>query len=128
MTTPNTAGINGGRAVHTKCLHRRESLIAFVLVLFAVAFNLYHLFPEVAVKVTDPNDTGMHLLATELAVESITQGLDFTDPWMGSIGMGFSPLPLLPTSPLFVHSVSPYTNSADTFPLRVGELDDLSAT
>ena len=31
----------------------------------------------------------MHLLATELAVESITQGLDFTDPWMGSIGMGF---------------------------------------
>ena len=89
MTTPNTAGINGGRAVHTKCLHRRESLSAFVLVLFAVAFNLYHLFPEVSVKVTDPNDTGMHLLATELAVESITQGLDFTDPWMGSIGMGF---------------------------------------
>ena len=30
----------------------------------------------------------MHLLATDLAVQSIIQRQDFTDPWQSAIGMG----------------------------------------
>ena len=67
----------------------REGLIVIFVLLFAVAFNLVYLYPEVAVKVPDLNDSGMHLLLTEMAVEAITQGRDPTDPWQRTMNMGF---------------------------------------
>jgi len=88
MTTPDTVYNNGEHAAPSHWFHRRESLISFVLLLCAVAFNLYHLYPGVAGDVL-ANDNVFHLLAIEMAVEAITQGQDFTDPWQGTMGMGF---------------------------------------
>jgi len=51
------------------------------VLLFAVTFNLVHLYPDVAIKIPDRNDIGMHLLYTDMAVKAITHGQDFTDPW-----------------------------------------------
>ena len=62
--------------------------IVICVLLIAVAFNLYHLYPEVAGDVLALNDNVFHLLAIEMAVEAITQGQDFTDPWQGTMGMG----------------------------------------
>ncbi|MCH8282892.1 MAG: hypothetical protein IIC96_19685 [Chloroflexi bacterium] len=87
MTTPNTNGNNGEHAAPSRPL--LEGLIVIWMLLLAVAFNLIYLYPEVAVKVIDLNDTGMHLLATDLAVEAIDRRQDFTDPWLGAIGMGY---------------------------------------
>jgi hypothetical protein len=89
MTVLNDVATNGGDTVTPHWFHRRESIIAYLLVLFAVAFNLYHLYPEVAGDVLAWNDTVFHLLAIEAAVEAIDQGQNFTDPWQGSMGMGF---------------------------------------
>ena len=68
---------------------RPEPLISFLMLLFAVAFNLYHLYPEVAVRVPDMNDSVLHLLATDLAVGAIAGGRNAVDPWLSTIGMGF---------------------------------------
>ena len=89
MTTPQTVNNKDEPAAPSQWFHRRESVIPLVLVLFAVAFNLYHLYPEVAGGVLDGNDMALHRLLTEAAVEAITQGQDFTDPWQGSMSMGF---------------------------------------
>ena len=94
MTSPQTGDNNGVPTSSSHWFQRRETLIPFVLVLFAVAFNLYHLYPEVAVGVPRGNDTVLHLLMTDAAVEAITRGQDFTDPWQGTMSMGF---------PLFHH-------------------------
>tara|TARA_B100001971_G_C18167719_1_gene525230 strand:- start:370 stop:1119 length:750 start_codon:yes stop_codon:yes gene_type:complete len=59
------------------------------VLLLAVAFNLIYLYPEVAVKVPDLNDSGMHLLLADMAVEAITHGHDFTDPWQSTMSMGY---------------------------------------
>ena len=67
----------------------RDRIIVIFVLILAVAFNLIHLYPEAAIKVPDLNDTAMHLLLTNMAEEAITQGKDFTDPWQGSMGMGF---------------------------------------
>ena len=89
MTTPQTGNNKGQPAAHPLWFHRSESLVAYFLVLFAVAFNLYHLYPEVAGDAVSRNDHVFHLLMIEMAVEAITQGRDFTDPWQGSMGMGY---------------------------------------
>lgn len=89
MTTPNTGGNNGEHAAPSRWFDRRESLISFVLLLFAVAFNLFYLYPEVTGAGLAKNDNVMHVLAIEMAVEAIRQGQDFTDPWQGTMGMGF---------------------------------------
>ncbi|MBQ10613.1 MAG: hypothetical protein CMJ45_03585 [Planctomyces sp.] len=89
MTTRDTGANSGEHATPSQWFHRGESIIAYVLVLFAVAFNLYHLYPEVAGDFLAWNDTVFHLLAIEAAVEAINQGQNFTDPWQGSMGMGF---------------------------------------
>ena len=67
----------------------REGLIVIFVLLLDVACNLVYLYPEVAVKVHDLNDSGMHLLWTEMAGEAITQGRDPTDPWQRTMNMGF---------------------------------------
>ena len=83
------AGPNGGDPVRTfRDFLSSKGLIAICALVFAVAFNLVHLYPEVAVKVISGNDNVMHLLFLETAVQAITRGQDFTDPWLGTIGMG----------------------------------------
>ena len=69
-----------------RCL---PGLIVICVLLLAVAFNLIYLYPEVAVKVPDLNDSGMHLLLADMAVEAITHGHDFTDPWQSTMSMGY---------------------------------------
>jgi len=89
MTTPNTVDNDGEHAAPSRWFHRRESLISFVLLLFAVAFNLYYLYPEVGGDFLPVSDTVFHMLMIEMAAEAITHGRNFTDPWEGTMGMGF---------------------------------------
>jgi len=82
------------------------------MLLVAVAFNLYHLYPEVAVRVPDLNDSVLALLATDLAVQAITGEQNLTDPWLATVGMGF---------PLFHHyQHSPYLFTALIHVLTLG--------
>ena len=67
MTTPQTVNNKDEPAAPSQWFHRRESVIPLVLILFAVAFNLYHLYPEVAGGVLDGNDMALHRLLTEAA-------------------------------------------------------------
>ena len=48
MSAHDVVTNNGTSDVTTHWFHRREPLTSLFLVLFAVAFNLYHLYPEVA--------------------------------------------------------------------------------
>ena len=89
MTTPDTSCSEGEPAAPSQWFHRHETIIPFALVQFAIAFNLYRLYPEVASSVLGGNDMVMHLLLADAVVEAITQGLNFTDPWQGTMGMGF---------------------------------------
>ena len=89
MTTRDMGGNNSDASTPPHWFYRHESLISFFLVLIAVAFNLYHLYPEVAGDIVSGNDSVFHLLMVQMAAEAITQGRDFTDPWQGSMGMGY---------------------------------------
>ena len=71
-----------------------EGLIAYLLLLLAVAFNLYHIYPEVANRVPNLNDGVLHLLAVGRLVVALALRQDPTDLWLGSIAMGY---------PLFHH-------------------------
>jgi len=89
MTTPDTSRSEVEPASPSQWFHRHETIIPFALVLFAIAFNLYRLYPEVASSVLGGNDMVMHLLLADAVVEAITQGRNFTDPWQGTMGMSF---------------------------------------
>lgn len=65
------------------------TLVVISALCIAVAFNLVLLYPEVTGGVVAINDIVMHLLLTDMAVEAIRNGLDFTDPWQGTMNMGF---------------------------------------
>ena len=81
MTMPGARPQEGDFATTSRHFRSLESCIVIGVLLFAVAFNLFHLYPDVAIKIPDRNDTGMHLLYTDMAVKAITHGQDFTDPW-----------------------------------------------
>ena len=68
--------------------------VAGLLLLFAIAFNLYQLHPEVAIQVPLLNDGVLHRLALERAVSALAAGQDPTDPWLAPVVMGY---------PLFHH-------------------------
>jgi len=96
----------------SRWFRRLESLLPLFMLLVAVAFNLYHLYPEVAVRVPDLNDSVLALLATDLAVQAITGEQNLTDPWLGTVGMGF---------PLFHHYQHlPYLSTAVIHVLTLG--------
>jgi hypothetical protein len=63
--------------------------IVIAALLSAVAFNLWHLFPETSGGATPGNDRMFHLLLIESAVDAIIHGNDITDPWQGTMSMGF---------------------------------------
>ena len=89
MTMPSARNQEGDYATASRHFPSLENCIVIGVLLFAVAFNLVHLYPDVAIKIPDRNDTGMHLLYTDMAVKAITLGQDFTDPWQRTMGMGF---------------------------------------
>ena len=89
MTTPAISRSEGEPAAPSQWFLRHETNIPSDLVLFAIVFNLYRLYPEVASSVLGGNDMVMHLLLADAVVEAITQGRNFTDPWQGTMGMGF---------------------------------------
>ena len=68
--------------------------VVICALLSAVAFNLWHLFPETTGGAIPRNDRVGHLLLIDSVVDAITHGNDITDPWHGSISLGF---------PLFHH-------------------------
>ncbi|MBC8280072.1 MAG: YfhO family protein [Chloroflexi bacterium] len=68
--------------------------VVICALLGAVAFNLWHLFPETTGGSVPSNDRMLHLLLIESAVDAMTHWNDFTDPWQGTMSMGF---------PLFHH-------------------------
>ncbi len=72
----------------------RARWIAALLLFFAIAFNLYHLYAEVAVPTPRLNDNVLHLLALERMASSLDAGQDPTDSWLGTISLGY---------PLFHH-------------------------
>lgn len=69
-------------------------LIAGLLISFAIAFNLYHLLPEVTVQSPRLNDGVLHLLALEGMASALAEGKDPSDFWLGMISLGY---------PLFHH-------------------------
>jgi hypothetical protein len=66
-----------------------ELLVSAVFLIIAVGFNLYQLYPEVALTVPMPNDGIMHLLALERAVAALLSRQDPTDAWLPQIAMGY---------------------------------------
>ena len=88
MTTSHTGDIGDGPVATFRRFTGREGLIVIWILTVAVTFNFINLYPDVAVTDLVGNDYGMHLLATDLAVDSIARRQDFTDPWQSAIGMG----------------------------------------
>src|SRR5216684_7125829 len=68
---------------------RHERAICTLLVALAVGFNLWQLYPEVAIRVPMLNDGVLHLLNVGRAVVAIAAGQDPTDSWLASINFGF---------------------------------------
>lgn len=77
-----------------KSQQRLITPVVICALLGAVAFNLWHLFPETTSGSIPKNDRMFHLLLINSAVDAITHWNDFTDPWQGSMSLGF---------PLFHH-------------------------
>ena len=64
-------------------------VIVAVVLLVSVAFNLVLLYPEITGGIVAINDSVLHLLLTDMAVEAIKDGRNFTDPWQGTMNLGF---------------------------------------
>jgi hypothetical protein len=98
------------RAARWAARVRRERLTAYALLLLAVAFNLYGLYPEVAIRAPMLNDGVLHLLAAQRAADTLAAGQDPTDTWLGPIALGFplfhsyQHLAYLPPAALYVLS------------------------
>lgn len=61
-----------------------EGHLAALLLFAAVGFNLYALYPEVAIKVPSLNDNALHIQAVERALTAILMWQDPTDHWMAA--------------------------------------------
>ena len=84
MTTPDNEGI---RFFHGRV--DATTLVVITVLLLAVVFNLVVLYPEVSGGTVALNDGILHLLLTNMAVDAITNGRNFTDPWQSTMNMGF---------------------------------------
>lgn len=72
----------------------QQNWLAFIIIAFAVLFNLYHLYPEVAIDAPPLNDNILHWMAIQGAAWAMETGADPTDFWLPSVGLGY---------PLFHH-------------------------
>lgn len=59
------------------------------LLVAVVGFNLWHLYPEISGNTIPSADRVFHLLLAESAVDALLHGRDFTDPWSGTMSLGF---------------------------------------
>jgi hypothetical protein len=66
-----------------------ESLVAGLLLAFAVVFNLYHLYPEAVLQPPALNDGVLHRLALERIASALASSQDPTDPWLANLTLGF---------------------------------------
>jgi hypothetical protein len=67
----------------------QEPLVAALLLLFAVAWNLVRLWPEVSVRVPPLNDGVLHLAALRQSAAALASGRDPTDAWLPGIALGY---------------------------------------
>lgn len=63
--------------------------IGLVLLLVAIAFNAFVLFPELMSRTPAVNDNVFHLLNLERAADALRHGRDPTDIWLPSVGQGY---------------------------------------
>ena len=86
-----------------------DVLVSRLILCFAVAFNLYYLFPQVAIDVPQLNDGVLHLLTLGYVNGSLHLSPGFADPWMPPVAMGYpllhyyQQLPYFP--PVIVHKL-----------------------
>ena len=64
------------------------NVVAVSAMFVAVVFNLVLLSPEVKGGIFFFNDTVLHILLIDMAVEAITKGQNVTDSWQGTMNMG----------------------------------------
>ena len=76
-------------AARKRLLVNQEDLVAGMLLLFAVSFNLAALYPEVAIKAPMLNDGVLHVLALERVAAAMENGLVPVDLWLPSIALGY---------------------------------------
>lgn len=67
----------------------REMVISGALLFVAIIFNLYYLWPEVAIKVPHLNDGVLHQLVLGRTVSAWILNESFTDHWLSSIALGY---------------------------------------
>ncbi|MBN1992296.1 MAG: YfhO family protein [Anaerolineae bacterium] len=92
---PRPKGITPGGGLHKAASGSAQTWpLAALLLGFAVAFNLYHLYPEVAIRAPLFNDGVLHWLALKQTVAALVAGQNPTDGWLGTITLGY---------PLFHH-------------------------
>ncbi len=67
----------------------RQRVIAYVVLFIAVAFSFVTLLPEATIHVPPLNDNVLHVLAAKQTAEAWSAGQNPTDPWLGTIGLGY---------------------------------------
>jgi len=75
-------------------ISRLQPILAGLILLFAVGYNLVRFYPEVVIQVPMLNDGVLHRLSLERAFSALTTGEDPTDPWLATLTLGY---------PLFHH-------------------------
>ena len=63
--------------------------IVICILLVAIGFNLWNLYPEVSGGAVAINDSVYHLLLTDSAAKALLDGKNITDHWQGTMSMGF---------------------------------------
>ena len=86
MVQPFTKFISGRIAPPWQLTRTR---VVTCLLLAAVGFNLWHLFPEINGNAISSADRVFHLLLAESAVDAFIDGRDPTDPWSATMSLGF---------------------------------------
>jgi len=82
----------------------REGVLAWGFVAFAVAFNAWYLWPEVAVPAAKLNDGVLHMMSLRATITALRAGQDPTDFWFAPVVTGYplfhhyQHLPFLPTA------------------------------
>jgi hypothetical protein len=72
-----------------RLLLNQEHLVAGLLLLIAVAFNLVALYPEVAIKAPMLNDGVLHVLALERVAAALDKGQIAIDLWLPGVALGY---------------------------------------
>ncbi len=93
--TARTAAWRDSRRVQTltsafKRITNNEGALSLVLLLAALAFNLYYLRSEVTIQAPKINDGILHLIVLRQTGEALSHGWDPTDFWLKPVAMGYA--------------------------------------